>query len=131
MIDAVALASIRLEAVAINNRELAVVIANQAGALELSGDSGDPGTAHAKHGGEEFLRERHRIRLNAVESHEQPPRAPLLDRMEPIASRGLRGEVKKRFDEAQRNPANGLALIKCCLAAGRHSCAAQYLESAR
>jgi hypothetical protein len=116
VIDAVALAGIRFEAVAIDDRKLAVMIANQAGALELSGDAGDPGAPYAKHRGEELVREGHPIRLDAIESHEQPPGAPLLDRVEPIARRGLRAEVQYGFGEAQQNPADGFALIKCRLA---------------
>ena len=92
------------------------MIANQAGALELSGDAGDPGAPYAKHRGEELVREGHPIRLDAIESHEQPPGAPLLDRVEPIARRGLRAEVQYGFGEAQQNPADGFALIKCRLA---------------
>ena len=116
MIDAVALAGIRFEAVPIDDRKLAVVIANQAGALELSGDIGDPGAPYSKHRGEELVREGHPIRLNTVNRHEQPPGAPLLDRVEPIARRGLRAEVQYGFGEAQQNPADGRALIKCRLA---------------
>jgi hypothetical protein len=116
VIDAVALAGIRFEAVAIDDRELAVMIANQPGALELSGDIGDPGAPYAKHRGEELVRERHPIRLNAVNRHEQPSGAPLLDRVKSIAGRSLAAKVQDGFGEAQRNPANGVALIKCCLA---------------
>jgi len=42
VIDLVALTSVRFEAVAIDDCELAVMIADQAGALELSGGNGDP-----------------------------------------------------------------------------------------
>jgi hypothetical protein len=49
VIDAVALASIRFEPVAVDDRELTVMIANQAGTLELSGDIGDPRTPYTKH----------------------------------------------------------------------------------
>jgi hypothetical protein len=60
--------------------------------------------------------------LNAVDRHEQPPGASLLDRVEPIASRGLRAEVQDGFGEAQHNPADGLALIKRSLAeSGTHA----------
>ena len=47
VIDAIALAGIRFEAVAVDNRKLAVVIANQAGALELSSDIGNPSAPYA------------------------------------------------------------------------------------
>ena len=68
------------------------------------------------------MREGDFIRLNAVDRHEQPPCAPLLDRVEPIAGRGLRAEVQDRFGEAQHNSADGLALIKCSLAkSGTHA----------
>jgi hypothetical protein len=93
MIDAVAFAGGRFQAFAIDDRELAVMIADQPGALELSGGMGNPGAPHAKHRGKELVREGHPIRLNAVDRHEQPPGAPLLDRVEPIARCGLRAEV--------------------------------------
>jgi hypothetical protein len=54
----------------------------------------------------------HPIRFNAVEGHEQPPSAPLLDRVKSVASRRLRAEIEEGFGEAQRDPANGLALIE-------------------
>ena len=47
VIDAVALAGIRFKAVAVDNRKLAVVITNQAGALELSSDIGNPSAPYA------------------------------------------------------------------------------------
>jgi hypothetical protein len=60
--------------------------------------------------------------LNAVDRHEQPPGASLLDRVEPIASCGLRAEVQNGFSEAQHDPTDGLALIKCSLAeSGTHA----------
>ena len=62
------------------------------------------------------MREGDFIRLNAVDRHEQPPGASLLDRVEPIAGRGLRAEVQDGFGEAQHDPADGLALIECSLA---------------
>jgi hypothetical protein len=49
VIDAVALAGGRFEAVAIDDREQAAMVADQARALELSGGIGDPGTPHTKH----------------------------------------------------------------------------------
>ena len=47
VIDAVALAGIRFKAVAVDNRKLAVVIANQAGALKLSSDISNPSAPYA------------------------------------------------------------------------------------
>jgi hypothetical protein len=49
VIDAVALAGGRFEAVAIDDREQAAMVADQARALELSGGIGNPGTPHTKH----------------------------------------------------------------------------------
>src|SRR5207249_3577163 len=49
VIDAVALASGHFEAVAIDDREQAPMVADQPRALEFSGGIGDPGAPHAKH----------------------------------------------------------------------------------
>ena len=49
VIDAVALAGGLFEAVAIDDREQAPMVADQARALEIAGGIGDPGAPHTKH----------------------------------------------------------------------------------
>src|SRR5258708_15340605 len=79
MIDPVAFAGGRLEAVAIPDRDLAVMVADYSRALQLASSHGHPCAPHAEHRGEELVRHRHDIRLNAVVRHEQPTGASLLD----------------------------------------------------
>src|SRR5216684_235878 len=49
VVDLIALAGGRFEAVVVDDGDLAAVIADEPRALQLSGGFGDPGAAHAKH----------------------------------------------------------------------------------
>ena len=62
------------------------------------------------------MRHWHYIRLKPVVSHEEPAGAPLLDRVEPIAGRGLRAEVQGRFGIAQYDAANSFTFRERLLA---------------
>src|ERR1700732_892150 len=116
VVDAVALASGRFEAGVIDNRDLTAMVADQPGALQLSRNRRDSGAAHAEHRRQEFMRYRHDVRLDAVARHQQPARATLLHRMDPVAGGGLRAHVQNSCGEAQQHAAHGGALVKCRLA---------------
>src|SRR5437762_7669022 len=112
MIDAVAFAGGRLEAVAISDRDLAVMVADQSRALQLASSHGHPCAPHSEHRGEELVRHRHDIQLNAVVRHEQPTSESLLDRVQPIAGRSLGAEVHESGGEAKHSHAYGRALVE-------------------
>ena len=68
-----------------------------------------PGTEHHA---EKFLGEQEFLRLYAVMRHQKPTAAALLDGMEMIACRHLRGLIEHRVDIAQHDLAHHAAALK-------------------
>ena len=118
VVDPVALACGRFETFAIDDRQAAVVVSNEPGALQLAGGFGHAGAPDAQHRGEKLMGHWHDIVLQPVMRHQQPTRASLLDRVEPIARRGLRAEIEQSVDEPHHDGADSRALIEGCLAFG-------------
>jgi len=116
MINRVALASGRFQALMIDDGDPTVAIVDKSSALEFSRDRGDPGPPSAKHRGQELMGQRHGVRLNAIAGHQQPACAALFDRMKSITRRGLRAEIEKGVDKLVHDGAKGRALFESCLA---------------
>ena len=118
VVDAEALAGRRFEALAIDDREFPVMVANEPRALKLAGGFGDPGAPHAEHRRQELVRHRQNVALQPVTRHEQPTGATLLDGVKAVASGGLSTQVEESLDEGQHDSANRGTLIEGRLAFG-------------
>src|ERR1700676_2047953 len=98
----VALTGPRLQARAIEHRDLASPVTDQPGVLQLPGGFGDAFTTHAEHVGDQFLGHGEFVRLQTIETQQQPPAQLLVDRMMPIAYRRLRHLGDQRLGVAQQ-----------------------------
>jgi hypothetical protein len=85
----VAFAAAAFEPAAVDNRDEAAGILDDAALLELAGGLRDPLPAHAQHGGNEFLRHLNLVFGQAVEAVQQPATELLLDGVMQIADRRL------------------------------------------
>src|SRR3954454_8034437 len=86
-IEHIALAGGAFEAVAIGDRDFALLEANQAGALELPRSFGDAGASDAEHRRQELVRHRNDVRGMSRPRHQEPAGTTLLNRVETIARR--------------------------------------------
>ena len=77
--DLVALTGARLQARAVEHRDLASPVTDQPGVLQLPGSFGDAFTAHAQHVGDQFLGHGEFVRLQSIEAQQQPPAQLLID----------------------------------------------------
>src|ERR1700694_1243928 len=59
-------------------------------ALENAGSQGDTRASRTQHLRQELVRDREKIRIDAIPAHQEPARQQLLDFMKPIASGDLR-----------------------------------------
>src|ERR1051326_2871909 len=118
MIDVVALAGRRFEALAVEDPDVPATISDEPGAMEFPEGRRDPGAADAEHGGHEFMRHRYDIRSGAVVRHQQPAGAALFHRMEAIAGGSLRAQIHEGFGEPEHRPAHCRALVERRLAPG-------------
>src|SRR5579863_3078009 len=96
--NAVALAGMADQAAAVDDRDVAAVVADKAGALQSAGRNRNAGTLHAQHHGQEFLREQKLVRLHAVVRHQQPATTSLLYGVKVIA----RGRLRDLVEEGMR-----------------------------
>jgi len=76
--NAVALARATDQAAAIDDRNLAAFVADEAGPLQGAGRSGNACPPDPQHHGQELLREQKLIRVHAVVRHQQPAATSLL-----------------------------------------------------
>ena len=88
-VERVALAGGPLETVAVDDRDLALLEADQAGALKLARGLGDTGASDAEHRRQELMRHWDDIRGMPCPRHQEPAGTTLLYRVETIARRGL------------------------------------------
>src|SRR6202521_59477 len=98
----VALTGPRLQARAIEHRDLASLVTDQPGVLQLAGGFGNAFAAHAQHVGDQFLGHGEFVRLQTIEAQQQPSAQLLVDRMMPIAYRRLRHLGDQRLGVAQQ-----------------------------
>src|SRR6202790_3165297 len=98
----VALARPRLQTRAIEHGDPASLVTDQPSALQLPGGFGDAFTAHAQHIGDQFLGHGELVRLQTIQTQQQPPAQLLVDRMMPIAYRRLRHLGDQRLGVAQQ-----------------------------
>src|SRR6202158_5835276 len=98
----VALTGPRLQAWAIEHGDPASLVTDQPSALQLPGGFGGAFTAHAQHVGDQFLGHGELVRLQTIETQQQPAAQLLVDRMMPIAYRGLRHLCDQRLGVAQQ-----------------------------
>ena len=80
----------------------AAAVSDQSRRLQLSGGFGDAFAAHAEHVGDQFLRHRKLVRLQAIQTQQQPAAQLLVDRVMPVADRGLRHLRDQRLRVAQQ-----------------------------
>lgn len=118
MVDPVTLARAGFETFAIDDRQAAVMVVNEPGALQFAGGFGHAGTPNAQHRRQKLVGHRHDVVLQPVMRHQQPTGASLLNGVEPIARGGLRAEIEQGFDEPHHDGADSRALIEGCLAFG-------------
>src|ERR1700676_4042779 len=103
----VALTGPRLQTRAIEHADPASLVTDQPGVLQLPGGFGDAFAAHAQHVGDQFLGHGEFVRLQAIETEQQPPAQLLVDRMMPIAYRRLRHLDDQRLGVAQQKMHRG------------------------
>src|SRR5580658_3648710 len=92
--NAIALARAALQAAAIDDRDVAAAITDQAGALQAARRGRDAGALHPQHHGEELLGEQKLVRLHAIVRHQHPAAASLLEGMKMNARGGLRDLIE-------------------------------------
>src|SRR5579862_2303060 len=88
--DCVALARARFQPLAIEDRDTPSGILNETGSLQLESSLGDAFSPNAEHVGNQFLRHHQFRTLQPVEAQKKPPAKLLIERMMPVAYRGLR-----------------------------------------
>src|SRR3954452_19502859 len=71
-----------LETTAVQDRDVAAVIADEDPVLQRSGGLGDADPTHAQHMPEKLVREMNCVRVRAVLSHQQPAGKTRLDHVE-------------------------------------------------
>jgi len=72
------------EAFAVNDDDFTVGVLDEAGFRERAEDEAHGWAARAKHHPEKFVRETDIVAGHAIVGHQQPPGAPLLDRMQHV-----------------------------------------------
>src|SRR6185369_726942 len=98
----IALASVRLQAGALDHGDVAAAIAYEAGLLQLPGGLGNALPPHPQHAGDQFLGHDEIAAGNPVEREQQPAAKLLLDRMVAVAGRGLDHLRDERLRVAQQ-----------------------------
>jgi hypothetical protein len=93
--NAVTLARATEQAAAVDDRDVAAFVADEADPLQGARRHRNASPLHAQHHGQELLREQKLIRLHAVMRHQHPRAASLLDGMKLIARGGQRDLVKE------------------------------------
>src|SRR4051795_10598835 len=99
-VEGVAFAGGRFETVAVDNRDLALLEADQAGALKFARSLGDAGASDAEHRRQKLVRHGDDIRGMPCPRHQEPAGATLLDRVETITRGSLCAEVEECIGEA-------------------------------
>src|SRR3954469_19608628 len=112
-VERVALAGGSFETVAVDNRDLTLLEADQAGALKLARGLGDASASDAEHRRQELVRHWDDIRGMPCPRHQEPAGATLLDRVETIARGSLCAEVEEHIGEAQKHFADLCTLVEC------------------
>ena len=106
----VAFAGEAFQAGAIEDRDIATLVADETGPLQAARRGGDAGPLHPEHHCQEFLREQKLVRLHAVVRHQHPAAGSLLDLMKMIARGGLCDLVEEGVRIVQHHNSHRSAL---------------------
>ena len=87
---------------AVEHRDAAARIADQAQLLQLQRAFGDALAAHAQHVGDQFLRHHQLVAVQPVQAQQQPAAQLLVQRVVAVAHRGLRHLRDQRLRVAQQ-----------------------------
>lgn len=101
---AIAFAGSVLQALAIDDRDDAALITDQAFTLQGARSSRNACALHPQHHGQELLGEQKFIRIHTVVRHQQPAATSLLQRMKMIARGRLRDLVEEGVSIAKHAP---------------------------
>jgi len=101
----VAFAGALLESGAINDRDVAALVADQSGLLQVAGGFSDALAAHAEHVGDQLLRHRQLIGIQPIQAQQQPPAELLIQRVMAVAYRCL-GHLGDQGLKAQESAAD-------------------------
>jgi hypothetical protein len=108
----VALAGAGGEAVAVEHRDVAAAVLDEACLLQPSRRFGDALAPHPEHARDEFLGHDQFARVDAIESQQEPAAQLLLDRMMAVAGRGLGHLRDQRLGVAQQQALHRAAAVE-------------------